>query len=58
MATNNINNLLIRASNTSGVTPSRLAQATDDIDNMKCHYRTERGFEGYASNRFMLIERA
>ena len=35
-----------------------LAQATDDIDNMKCHYRTERGFEGYASNRFMLIERA
>ena len=35
-----------------------LAQATDDVDNMKCHYRTERGFEGYASNRFMLIERA
>ena len=35
-----------------------LAQATNDEDNMKCHYRTERGFEGFANNRFMLIERA
>ena len=35
-----------------------LAQATDDTDSLKCHYRTERGFEGFASNRFMLIERA
>ena len=34
-----------------------LAQATNDEDNMKCHYRTERGFEGFANNRFMLIER-
>ena len=35
-----------------------LAQVTNDEDNMKCHYRTERGFEGFANNRFMLIERA
>ena len=32
MATNNINNVLIRASNTSGVTPSSLAQGTDDSE--------------------------
>ena len=32
MATNNINNVLIRASNTSGVTPSSLAQGTDDTE--------------------------
>jgi len=32
MATNNINNLLIRGSNTSGVTPSSLAQGTDDSE--------------------------
>tara|TARA_R110000851_G_scaffold47016_6_gene114371 strand:+ start:1168 stop:2535 length:1368 start_codon:yes stop_codon:yes gene_type:complete len=33
-----------------------LANPTNDEDNMKAHYRTERGFEGFANNRFALIE--
>ena len=35
-----------------------LANPTNETDNMECHYRTERGFEGFASNRFILLERA
>lgn len=35
-----------------------LANPTNDEDNMKAHYRTERGFEGFANNRFALIELA
>ena len=35
-----------------------LANPTNEIDNMEVHYRTERGFEGFASNRFILLERA
>jgi hypothetical protein len=32
-----------------------LAQKTNGIDELKCNYRTERGFEGFAPNRFALI---
>lgn len=35
-----------------------LAQATSDVDELRCHYRTERGFEGFAPNRFIKIARA
>lgn len=35
-----------------------LANPTNETDNMEVHYRTERGFEGFASNRFILLERA
>jgi hypothetical protein len=35
-----------------------LAQATNDIDELRCHYRTERGFQGFGANRFMKIARA
>tara|TARA_R100000908_G_scaffold65288_1_gene53874 strand:- start:1034 stop:2512 length:1479 start_codon:yes stop_codon:yes gene_type:complete len=35
-----------------------LAQATSDVDELRCHYRTERGFEGYGANRFIKIQRA
>jgi len=35
-----------------------LEQATSEVDELRCHYRTERGFEGFAPNRFFLIERA
>lgn len=35
-----------------------LAQATSDVDELRCHYRTERGFEGFGSNRFIKISRA
>jgi hypothetical protein len=35
-----------------------LAQATSDVDELKCHYRTERGFEGFGANRFIKIQRA
>tara|TARA_R100001440_G_scaffold46937_4_gene66721 strand:+ start:4295 stop:5782 length:1488 start_codon:yes stop_codon:yes gene_type:complete len=34
-----------------------LEQATSEVDELRCHYRTERGFEGFAPNRFFLIER-
>ncbi len=34
-----------------------LANPTSDVDELRCHYRTERGFEGFANNRFILIER-
>jgi len=35
-----------------------LAQATSDVDELRCHYRTERGFEGFGANRFIKIARA
>jgi hypothetical protein len=35
-----------------------LANPTSDVDELRCHYRTERGFEGFANNRFILLERA
>lgn len=31
---------------------------TDGMDRMKSHYRTERGFEGFAPNRFALITKS
>jgi len=34
-----------------------LANPTSDVDELRCHYRTERGFEGFANNRFILIDR-
>ena len=34
-----------------------LANPTNETDDMQLHYRTERGFEGFASNRFVLLER-
>ena len=34
-----------------------LANPTNETDDMEVHYRTERGFEGFASNRFVLLER-
>tara|TARA_R110002167_G_scaffold110108_2_gene280388 strand:- start:1859 stop:3169 length:1311 start_codon:yes stop_codon:yes gene_type:complete len=33
-----------------------LAQKTDDIDALKCNYRCEKGFEGMALNRFVLVD--
>lgn len=33
-----------------------LANPTSDVDELRCHYRTERGFEGFANNRFLLLE--
>ena len=36
---------------------SGLATPTNETDDMQVHYRTERGFEGFASNRFVLLER-
>jgi len=35
-----------------------LKNKTNTEDNLKCHYRTERGFEGFAANRFMLIKKS
>ena len=32
-----------------------LSQKTNGMDELKCNYRTERGFEGFAPNRFALI---
>jgi hypothetical protein len=32
-----------------------LAQKTSGVDELKCNYRTERGFEGFAPNRYALI---
>ena len=31
---------------------------TSDVDNLSCHYRTERCFEGFGANRFMMIKKA
>lgn len=33
-----------------------LQDKTDDVDNLKCHYRTERGLEVFGANRFVYIE--
>jgi len=35
-----------------------LKNKTNSEDNLKSHYRTERGFEGFAPNRFMLIKKS
>tara|TARA_R100001163_G_scaffold65333_1_gene62155 strand:- start:544 stop:1962 length:1419 start_codon:yes stop_codon:yes gene_type:complete len=35
-----------------------LKNKTNDSDHLKSHYRTERGFEGFAPNRFMLIKKS
>jgi len=35
-----------------------LKNKTNDEDNLKSHYRTERGFEGFAPNRFMLFKKS
>ena len=35
-----------------------LKNKTNAEDNLKSHYRTERGFEGFAPNRFMLIKKS
>jgi len=32
-----------------------LANKTNDVDNLQCNYRTERGFEGFGANRFVHI---
>jgi len=34
-----------------------LKNKTNGIDKLKCNYRTERGFEGFAPNRFVLVEK-
>ena len=35
-----------------------LKNKTNSQDHLKSHYRTERGFEGFAPNRFMLIKKS
>jgi hypothetical protein len=35
-----------------------LKNKTNDEDNLKSHYRTERGFEGFANNRYAWISKA
>ena len=35
-----------------------LKNKTNENDHLKSHYRTERGFEGFAPNRFMLIKKS
>ena len=35
-----------------------LKNKTNESDNLKSHYRTERGFEGFAPNRFMLFKKS
>ena len=35
-----------------------LKNKTNTEDNLKCHYRTERGFEGFGANRYMLIKKS
>ena len=35
-----------------------LANKTETQDRLKSHYRTERGFEGFAANRYMLIKKS
>jgi hypothetical protein len=32
-----------------------LQDKTNSVDNLKCHYRTERGLEVFGANRFMLV---
>ena len=34
-----------------------LQDKTNSVDNLKCHYRTERGLEVFGANRFMLVTR-
>ena len=35
-----------------------LKNKTNATDSLLSHYRTERGFEGFAPNRFMLIKKS
>ena len=35
-----------------------LQNKTETQDRLKSHYRTERGFEGFAANRYMLIKKS
>ena len=35
-----------------------LQNKTSDVDELRCHYRTERGFEGFAPNRFLLFKKS
>jgi hypothetical protein len=35
-----------------------LQNKTETMDRLKSHYRTERGFEGFAANRYMLIKKS
>ena len=35
-----------------------LKNKTNDTDSLKSHYRTERGFEGFAPNRYLLIKKS
>ena len=35
-----------------------LQNKTNGIDELRCHYRTERGFEGFAPNRFLLFKKS
>ena len=34
-----------------------LANKTNDVDNLQCNYRTERGFEGFGANRFVRLQK-
>ena len=34
-----------------------LSNKTNDVDELRCNYRTERGFEGFAPNRFLLFKK-
>ena len=35
-----------------------LQNKTSGVDELRCHYRTERGFEGFAPNRFLLFKKS
>ena len=35
-----------------------LQNKTNDVDELRCNYRTERGFEGFAPNRFLLFKKS
>jgi len=35
-----------------------LQNKTSEVDELRCHYRTERGFEGFAPNRFLLFKKS
>ena len=35
-----------------------LQNKTNGVDELRCNYRTERGFEGFAPNRFLLFKKS
>jgi hypothetical protein len=35
-----------------------LQNKTNEVDELRCNYRTERGFEGFAPNRFLLFKKS